>query len=851
MNRTNEDAPRGNGAPAVHMIGNAHIDAVWLWRWQEGFAEIKATFRSALDRMKEFPEFAFTCAGAAYYRWVEENAPEMFAEIRERVAEGRWIVAGGWWVQPDCNLPSGESFARHGLYGQRYFLERFGRIAAVGYNVDSFGHHAMLPQILKLSGMNAYVFSRPDKQEKELPAQLFWWESQDGSRVMAYRIADGYCTASNADLGARIASIREFAEREGTDQMCFYGVGNHGGGPTIRNLLDIRAVRESEGAGTVLHSSPDAYFQAVRRLGTRLPVVLDELQHHASGCYSTHSETKASNRQAEHRLLTAEKFGAMAHRMLGLPYDNESLQTAWQSVMFNQFHDIMGGCSIQEAYRDARESYGHALHAGAVALNAALQKISWSINTMREGIVSLTRDTDRVLWEQGGRGVPFVVFNPHSWEAEAPVEVPQQVNGITDDADAPVMLQHVRASRTNFDDKYDTLFTARVPAMGYRVYWIYREKTFEAADSPDAPGMAVTPNSLENRYIRLEVDADTGCVTSLLDKRSGIETLDGRGAIPVVIDERDSDTWGHRILEFRKEIGRFADAEAAVIESGPVRGRLRVTSRYGRSTLRQDFMLHRDSPVVRVKVRLDWREEHKMLKLSFPLRLDDPTATYEIPYGHIVRPVNGEEEPGQQWVDVSGAVPGDGRPFGLALLNDGKYSFDVKGGDLRMTAVRSPIFADHYGERDELCEFMDQGIHEFAYALMPHEGSWRDAGVVRQACEFNVPLPHVIETYHEGELPRSYTGIRVSSGQIVAVAFKRAEDRDGYILRCCETTGRAAETAIGIPMLGKSWTAKFNPCEIKTFKIPDRAEERVSEVNLLEYADDTLRQGAFDNKFNN
>ncbi len=834
MIRTNESSPKENDTHTVHMIGNAHIDAVWLWRWQEGYAEIKATFRSALDRMKEFPEFMFTCAGAAYYRWVEENAPEMFAEIQERVAEGRWIVVGGWWIQPDCNLPSGESFARHSLYGQRYFRKRFGRIATVGYNVDSFGHHAMLPQILKLSGMDAYVFSRPDEQEKELPAQAFWWESEDGSKVLAYRIADGYFTTPNTDLGSRIAAMQRMAVRQGADQMCFYGVGNHGGGPTILNLQEIRAIRKNQDAGAVIHSSPDGYFQAIRQSGIPLPVVKDELQHHASGCYSAHSETKASNRHAEHRLLTAEKFCTMAHRMLHLPYDGDRLQAAWESVLFNQFHDIMGGCSIQEAYRDARESYGHALHSGGVVLNAALQKISWSIDTMREGIASLTRDKDRVLWEQGDRGVPLVVFNPHSWEVEAPIEVPQKVNGITDELGEPILLQHVRASRTNFGDKYDTLFTACVPAMGYRVYWIHREIKFEGNASDETSGMTATPNSLENRFVRLKVDTRTGYVTSMLDKRRGIELLDNRGAVPVVIDEHDSDTWAHRILAFRKEVGRFADAEVTLIETGPVRSRLRVTSKYGRSTLRQDFMLHRDSPIIRVNAKLDWREEHKVLKLSFPLRVNEPKATYEIPYGHIVRPVNGDEEPGQQWVDVSGVAPEDGRPCGMSLMNDSKYSFDVNENDMRMTVVRSPIFADHYGERDELCEFMDQGVHEFAYALLSHEGSWQAADIVRRAYELNVPLPHVIETYHEGSLPLSYRGIHISSGQIVVTAFKKAEEGDGYILRCYETTGQVAETTIEIPMLGQIWKSKFRPCEIKTFLISLDSGLQVLEVNMLE-----------------
>ena len=232
-----------NEKPKIHLIGNAHLDPAWLWRWTEGFAEIKATFQSALDRLAEFPEFVFTCAAASYYQWVEENAPEMFAAIRRRVAEGRWIIAGGWWVQPDCNIPCGESFVRHGLYSQRYFREKFGVIAQVGYNVDSFGHNGMLPQILQKSGMDSYVFSRPGDDEKELPGHVFWWESPDGSRVLAFKIPFSYGQwvpweeTRPGDAEARkLQETLKLAADEQIAFMNFYGVGNHGGGPTIASL---------------------------------------------------------------------------------------------------------------------------------------------------------------------------------------------------------------------------------------------------------------------------------------------------------------------------------------------------------------------------------------------------------------------------------------------------------------------------------------------------------------------------------------------------------------------------------------------------------------------------------------
>ena len=245
---------------------------------------------------------------------------------------------------------------------------------------------------------------------------------------------------------------------------------------------------------------------------------------------------------------------------------------------------------------------------------------------------------------------------------------------------------------------------------------------------------------------------------------------------------------------------------------------MRVTNRYNQSTLRQDFILYRDKPGIEVRVMLDWHEKHKMLKLSFPVRVNEPKATYEIPYGYIERPTNGEEEPGQQWLDVTG-VPetGDLKQYGLALLNDSKYSFDVKDGDLRMTAVRSPIFADHYGERDEYCEFMDQGQQEFKYALIPHAGDWRDNGIPSLAMELNVPPIHIIETYHKGVLPQSFEGVRVSADNLIVTAFKPAEDGNGHILRCYESIGRDGEAQIEIPHLGRKFTVRTGRAKSKRY----------------------------------
>ncbi|NMA96354.1 MAG: alpha-mannosidase, partial [Clostridiales bacterium] len=265
---------------------------------------------------------------------------------------------------------------------------------------------------------------------------------------------------------------------------------------------------------------------------------------------------------------------------------------------------------------------------------------------------------------------------------------------------------------------------------------------------------------------------------------------------------------------------------------GPLRQILRVSSRYNDSTLRQDFILYKDKAEIEVRVKLDFREKHKMLKLSYPVNIDNPVATYEMPYGYIERPVNGEEEPGQQWIDITGET--NSQTYGLSILNDSKYSFSVLNNDMRMTIANSSIIADHYGVRDEWCEFLDQGVQEFKYILVPHKNKWQDANIVQKAYELNSPPIGLMETYHEGILPRQLETLKISSSNVIATVFKRAEDDNGYVLRCYETSGETTKVDISVPILERNWSARFGPSEIKTFFIPEDISSEVVEKNILE-----------------
>lgn len=802
----------------LHMIGNAHLDPVWLWQWQEGFQETKSTFRSALDRMNESEDFIFTSSSAANYEWVENNDPDMFQEIKRRIQEGRWHIVGGWWIQPDCNIPGGESFVRQGLYGQRYFKEKFGVTAKVGYNVDSFGHNGMLPQILRKSGMDYYVMMRPMPNEKGLPGRVFQWESDDGSRVLTFRIMFEYCTWGK-ELDKHVARCIPELKEPFDELMCFYGVGNHGGGPTKENLQSIRRMNEDPNYPSLEFSTPTRFFEEIEQKGLSFPVVHDDLQHHASGCYAAHSGIKQWNREAENKLIAAEKMSAMAAWVTGQPYPRD-YTLAWKNVLFNQFHDILAGTSIEPAYNDARNMHGEAMSIAERGLNYAVQSFSWNI---------------QIEQEEGMK--PIVVFNPHSWNSCVNVEL--EVGGLkessvlVDEAGKKIPHQAVQSLATA-NGRFRLSFIADLPSMGYRVYKLLSQGDHLTSDFPT---MMANDYSLENQRFRLEFDPDTGYIARLYDKQEDTEVFVESAAKPVVYED-NSDTWSHNVFHFNKEIGAFKATSIRRVEHGPVKSVIRVVSEYGQSRLVQNFTMYNDLEQIDVQVMIDWREQFKMLKLVFPVNLQFTRQSYEIPYGYIEREHNGEEEPGQSWIDYSGIYRPNNTIYGLSLINDAKYSYSMDNKNMAMTVLRSPIYAHHdpkVPDADGHYSFIDHGIHRFSYSLLPHRGNWEEAGTVKRAAELNQTPISIIESYHEGKLPQKDSFLSVDQDNIIVSAVKKAEDNDDIIIRCYETSKSATKGTIYLPQWNREINASFAPCEIKTFRIPKDISLPVAETNLLEW----------------
>jgi alpha-mannosidase len=346
----------------LHLVANAHLDPVWLWRWPEGCAEIRATCRAAADFLARDKTLRFCRSSAGDLSWLLAIESGLLRRMRKLVQDGRWENVGGWITQPDCNLPAGESFVRQALYGQDFFRRRLGAAAVTGYNVDSFGHHANLPQLLRQCGLRYYVFMRPGPQENaQIPAGYFHWEGVDGTRVLAYHVFDPYNANEGWGLRQTIDTCRQILQTtEAGSLMVFYDMGDHGGGPTRAALKLLGQWQKEPGMPALVQATPREAFAAAEAEGRDFPVYRGEMQIHAAGCYAAHSEVKRLNRRGEEALLAAERLSVLAHLTLGRRLPTQRLAAAWRDLLFCQFHDVLAGSSVREAYADARDQMGRA-----------------------------------------------------------------------------------------------------------------------------------------------------------------------------------------------------------------------------------------------------------------------------------------------------------------------------------------------------------------------------------------------------------------------------------------------------------------------------------------------------------
>ncbi len=805
-----------------HLIANAHLDPVWLWDWREGMTEGLTTVRTILDLMDERPEMTFIRGEAALYRHIEERDPKTFERIRRQIDAGRWDVVGGTHIQPDTNLPATETLARQFLSAQAYFRSRFGTAPRIAWAADSFGHSAGLPEILTQAGMTGFAFTRPEKRELALKNPAFWWEGSGGSRILAYRPTAGWYGSDRDEIPRRLDAYLEAAAGFPMRNIgCFYGVGNHGGGPTRRHLDDIARWAAQHPEVEVVHSGLHRLFAALAREEQRFPggsypTHRGELNFCLRGCYASVARFKFPYRRAEAELVRAEMTDAIvAARFHRKP---ANLAAAWEPVLFNSFHDILPGSSIERAYDDQLAWLGVARHGAQRAEFDALDALTAQVDS----------SVPRPRSDQPSR-VPFLVWNPHPHVYEGPIELEtaldyRPIAAYRDKPEqVPVELIGPRGERIPFQGietenyfvpqnawRKRVVFRAKLPPAGWSIFQIgLAEKASPARTALAARASAQSPGTIRNgTYLIAAAKGDK----SLQIFHRGRPLFQGAGLSVLSVD----DPWGSwgGIAEEKesldlstvRETWKIAGVE--LLERGPERASLWVRFVGIRSRLDLTFSLARERPAIDVQARVFWNERGRRLKLAFPVG-EHARARFEVPGGIADRGPAGEV-PGGRWVAV-------GSRFGFA--SDALYGFDFKGGVLRATVVRASLYA-----ADALTgpgvqtrrPVTDAGELTFRF-LLTHN----PALLPRLARELEQPIVVQMTSPHPGALPRSGSLFALEPSHVQLTALKPADKGRGWIVRIQETAGRAAQIRghwLGHPVR----FGPIGPWGLRTFRIAPR-----------------------------
>ncbi|MGH9469283.1 MAG: alpha-mannosidase [Terriglobia bacterium] len=798
----------------MRAVGNSHIDEAWLWPWVETVEVVRDTFGTVLELQDEYPSLYYAQSTAQDFLWLGRYYPQEFLKIKDRVKKGTWEIVGGMWVEPDLNMPCGESLVRQLLTGKGYFQKKFGVDVKIGWNPDSFGYSWQLAQIYKRSGVDYFVTQKISWDDTtRFPYKLFQWESPDGSRVLTY-FPHGYgnhidpvqCSQFLAEDVPLCSGYHE--------NMLLYGMGDHGGGPT-RQMLDA-AIRWQKSPSAAFpnfkFSTAQEFFNDVDASlsSLNLPVWKSELylQFHR-GTYTTQAESKRRMRESEVLMLNSEKFCSLA-MLRGRPYPQPTFEDCWRRVCFNQFHDMMAGSGIHVNYADEAESLEFLKDACLPELNASLREIAARANTQ-------------------GTGLPVIVFNSLSWErtdvAEAEVQFPGPVSGIEVRDPAGRAAPSAVVSRDESTHCVKVRFLARsIPAIGYKVFHVVSLRNPAAV----ASSLKASGTTLENEFLLVELDPKTGCVTRLVSKKDGKNILrpgaQGNLLETFVDKPKSFDAWniGWPYEQTKTEL---LDAqEVKLVENTPVRAVVRVQKQFQKSSFVQDICVYPEIARADVHMHADWHEQNIMLKVAFPLAIAPLMATYEIPYGTIERPaipqVPGKapvpfteatdvgkrlqkwdpllaqeaewEVCAQRWGDLSE----NGR--GFSLLNNCKYGYDtVERGTIRLTLLRSP--RSPLPSKDPTHPYADQGPHDFTYSMFPHAGGWKEAGTERAGYELNYPVLAFPVEPHEGSLPLSHSFVQIEPANVILTAIKKAENDNSLIFRFFEFEGKNSQVRLTLP----------------------------------------------------
>ena len=739
-------------------IGHTHIDVAWLWTLAQTREKVQRSFSTVLALMKKYPEYKFMSSQAQLYKYLKEECPELYAEVKEMVKAGRWEVEGAMWVEADCNLCSGESLVRQVLYGKNFFKEEFGVDSKVLWLPDVFGYSAALPQILMKSGVDKFVTSKIGWNEtNRMPYDTFWWRGIDGTDIFSYFMTAqdkhrGVPTATNCTYNAKLnpnqlqGGYDRYQQKDiNNDIMITFGFGDGGGGPVRKDLEYYDVLKKG------ISGVPKAKMEFAGSMLDRVKKRAEEnpktptwqgelyLEYHR-GTYTSQAKNKRNNRKCEFLYEKAETLAVMDEKLNGAKYPEKTIHDGWETILLNQFHDIIPGSSIKEVYEVSSKQYEQLKLAGKEVVSKACSDIAQNI------------DTD------GG----VLVFNPNSFKGDGAVKI----DGVT-------------------------YCVHDIPAKGYKVISMPEKKgKVKACD-----------NCVENDFFRLTVD-ENGTLSEIYDKRNMRDVLkkNARGNVITAYEDlpRDYDNW--EISNYYTDKSwEVNDVKSVKPISDGARAGFEIEKSFLNSVIKQKIWLYDDVDRIDFETYIDWKESHILLKAAFPVDVNTDKATYDIQFGSVERPTHYNtswdsarfEVCAHKYADISEYG------YGVSLINDCKYGYAIHDGVMSLTLLKSGTYPDHTADK---CE------HFFTYSLYPHAGDYREAGTIKQAYDLNNPMTAITVGKHSGKLGDSYSFASVRDENIVIETVKKAENGDGIIIRMYESFNKRTNTVLKTGFYFKSVT---------------------------------------------
>lgn len=798
------------------VMGHAHLDMAWLWTADETWEVGQRTFSSVLNLQVEFPELVFGHSTPALYEWIEQHRPDLWEKIKAAVADDRWELLGGMWVEPDVNLLSGESLIRQFLYGQAYFLEKFGQTAPIAWLPDTFGFPQQLPQICKLCGIEAFGTGKLHWNDtKPFPHGLFNWRSPDGTELLTFMSPPNVTGIMDTNPITMTNYALQWEEQTNLKNIFWMpGVGDHGGGPTKDMLEVAQKWQRSPFFPNLQFSTAQNFLKQVKNTPD-LPIWDDELYLELHrGYYTVHRDQKEFNRRCETLLRQVELWSAIANSLGENFHHNEIIRDLWKKVLFNQFHDILPGTSIPEVFVEANRDWQYVLDTGRELLEEIFEAIANHIDFSNPP-------------HPEAKSILF--FNDLNWKRTETIELKIEYPALIFNSQGQeIPSRTVQQVFSDNSSQHLIYFEATVPSVGYVVYWLVPAEKFT---NTQIRYLFYGGNYiLENEYLYIEVDRDTGYLKEIFDKHNKCQVLSSLGNLLQAFEDKGQywDAWD---IAPDYEEKPLLEPELISIqwqEKHELRSVIQVKYQLNQSTIIQKYILEAHSPYLRVDTEVDWQEEQVILKVAFPLTIENDSCNYEVPCGAIAR--NPQQDPAKwevpalRWADLN-----DGN-YGVSIINNSHHGYDAKPNQIRLTLLKSPIWPDPNADR---------GTHDFSYAIYPHKNTWQVANTVHHARDFNTPLeqfiPKNIYTKTSKLNATSQSFLSLGDNSLVLLALKQTQNKhtEDIILRVYESTGNnvdydltnllnweiTAELDTLEMLISSDISNNIQPWQIKTFRL--------------------------------